>query len=242
MLTLRAALALVSAIMTGWWIATAAAQPLTPAASPLDPLAVAAAPGCDPSYPDFCIPPPPPDLNCSSPVIAGRHNFRALPPDPHHFDTDSDGVACEAALTDTPTPTSVVVATATFTPTTGGLPTATATVGVPVFCTPRPPVRVAVTRGPSGQFQATLTATSNPSGGTNTVSALTFGAIRNATVQVVGVGPAQSGQRVAIAAGAQVVTLGVTRTVAGQTVFVPVVVSDACGEWRTFVGGGPSAF
>jgi hypothetical protein len=242
MLLLRVALALVSAIMTGWWIVTAAAQPVTPASSSLDGLAVAAAPGCDPSYPDFCIPPPPPDLNCSSPVIAGRHNFRVLPPDPHHFDTDHDGIGCEAAFTDTPTPTSVAVATATFTPTAGGTPTATATVGVPVVCAPRPPVRVAVTRGVPGQFQATLTATSNSTGGTNAIVALTFGAIRNAMVQVVGVGPAQSGQRIAVAAGTQAVTLGVTRVVAGQTVFVPVVVTDACGDWRTFVGGGPGAF
>jgi hypothetical protein len=47
---------------------------------------------CDPSYPDVCIPPPPPDLDCSD--IPYR-NFRVLPPDPHHFDTDGDGIGCE---------------------------------------------------------------------------------------------------------------------------------------------------
>jgi hypothetical protein len=47
---------------------------------------------CDPAYPDFCIPPPPPDLD--SPQI-GRHNFTALPPDPHHFDRDRNGIGCE---------------------------------------------------------------------------------------------------------------------------------------------------
>jgi len=50
---------------------------------------------CHPSYPDFCVPPPPPDLNCTSPLIAGRKNFAVLPPDPHRFDTDHDGVGCE---------------------------------------------------------------------------------------------------------------------------------------------------
>src|SRR3989475_2416107 len=47
---------------------------------------------CDPAYPDVCIPPPPPDLDCTD--IAYR-NFRVLPSDPHHFDGDSDGIGCE---------------------------------------------------------------------------------------------------------------------------------------------------
>ncbi|ADC64647.1 nuclease (SNase domain protein) [Ferroglobus placidus DSM 10642] len=50
-------------------------------------------PNCDPSYPDVCIPPPPPDLDCKD--IPYR-NFRVLPPDPHHFDGDGDGIGCES--------------------------------------------------------------------------------------------------------------------------------------------------
>jgi hypothetical protein len=48
---------------------------------------------CDPSYPDFCIPPPPPDLNCAD--ISGS-NFTVLPPDPHRFDREGDGLGCES--------------------------------------------------------------------------------------------------------------------------------------------------
>jgi micrococcal nuclease len=51
---------------------------------------------CYPSYTEFCIPPPPPDLNCTSPLIAGRKNFTVLAPDPHRFDADHDGVGCES--------------------------------------------------------------------------------------------------------------------------------------------------
>jgi micrococcal nuclease len=51
---------------------------------------------CHPSYPDFCIPSPPPDLNCTSPLIAGRKNFTVRQPDPHRFDADHDGVGCES--------------------------------------------------------------------------------------------------------------------------------------------------
>jgi hypothetical protein len=47
---------------------------------------------CDTSYPDFCIPSPPPNLNC--PDIPQK-NFKVLPPDPHGFDRDRDGVGCE---------------------------------------------------------------------------------------------------------------------------------------------------
>jgi micrococcal nuclease len=49
-------------------------------------------PDCDPSYPDVCIPPPPPDLDCAD--IPYR-KFRVLSPDPHRFDRDGDGVGCE---------------------------------------------------------------------------------------------------------------------------------------------------
>ena len=48
---------------------------------------------CDPSYPDFCIPPPPPDLDCDE---VNGSNFTVLPPDPHGFDGNSDGVGCES--------------------------------------------------------------------------------------------------------------------------------------------------
>ena len=46
---------------------------------------------CDPAYPTVCIPPPPPDLDCSD--IPYR-NFTVLPPDPHHFDGNGDGIGC----------------------------------------------------------------------------------------------------------------------------------------------------
>jgi micrococcal nuclease len=47
---------------------------------------------CDPSYPDVCIPPPPPDLDCKD---VPYKNFRVVGADPHHFDGDRDGIGCE---------------------------------------------------------------------------------------------------------------------------------------------------
>lgn len=48
--------------------------------------------GCDPAYPDVCIPPPPPDLDCAD---VPYRRFRVLAPDPHRFDADHDGLGCE---------------------------------------------------------------------------------------------------------------------------------------------------
>ncbi|MGP1382608.1 MAG: excalibur calcium-binding domain-containing protein [Thainema sp.] len=48
---------------------------------------------CDPSYPDVCIAPPPPDLDCGE--IEYR-NFRVTGADPHRFDGDHDGIGCES--------------------------------------------------------------------------------------------------------------------------------------------------
>jgi len=48
---------------------------------------------CDPSYPTVCIPPAPPDLNCPD-IPYSR--FQVLPPDPHNFDRDGNGIGCES--------------------------------------------------------------------------------------------------------------------------------------------------
>ena len=47
---------------------------------------------CHPSYPDFCIPPPPPDLDCGQ--VSGS-NFTVVGNDPHGFDGNNNGVGCE---------------------------------------------------------------------------------------------------------------------------------------------------
>jgi PKD repeat protein len=49
---------------------------------------------CDPSYPDVCIAPPPPNLNCGGDGVP--ENFEVVSPDPHGFDSDNDGIGCES--------------------------------------------------------------------------------------------------------------------------------------------------
>jgi Excalibur calcium-binding domain len=48
---------------------------------------------CDPSYPDDCLPSPPPDLDCADigHPVAVDHDYG----DPHRLDADGDGYGCE---------------------------------------------------------------------------------------------------------------------------------------------------
>ena len=48
--------------------------------------------GCDPSYPDVCIPKFPPDLDCKD---ISERRFRVVGDDPHGFDLNKDGIGCE---------------------------------------------------------------------------------------------------------------------------------------------------
>jgi hypothetical protein len=48
---------------------------------------------CDSSYPDVCIKPYPPDLNCDDITYK---NFKVAGSDPHGFDRDGDGIGCES--------------------------------------------------------------------------------------------------------------------------------------------------
>jgi micrococcal nuclease len=71
------------------------AIPSTPTTTAPLPLAPPA--NCAASYPDVCIPPPPPDLDCGQ---VAHKRFRVIytvaSPDPHRFDGDRDGVGCES--------------------------------------------------------------------------------------------------------------------------------------------------
>jgi Flp pilus assembly pilin Flp len=51
--------------------------------------------GCNPNYSGACIPPPPPDLDCSDLQRMGVGTVRIVGSDPHHLDPDHDGIACD---------------------------------------------------------------------------------------------------------------------------------------------------
>ena len=77
---------------------TTTLAPVTAAPTTRPPATVAFLPqppasNCDPSYPDVCIPPAPPDLDCRD--ISYRR-FRVIGADPHRFDGNNDGIGCES--------------------------------------------------------------------------------------------------------------------------------------------------
>jgi micrococcal nuclease len=71
----------------------AAPQPTTAPQPTAVPQPTAPAANCDPSYPTVCIPPYPPDIDCGD---IPHRRFQVIPPDPHGFDGDNDGIGCES--------------------------------------------------------------------------------------------------------------------------------------------------
>ena len=76
---------------------TTSSNPNTPSVSSTPPTSspnvIQQSSKCDPSYPDFCIPPPPPDLNCAD---IPQKRFTVTGADPQGFDRDGDGIGCES--------------------------------------------------------------------------------------------------------------------------------------------------
>ena len=78
-----------------WFLSNCSAPPPTqpPGGGPVtQPTVPPVQENCDrQSYPDVCIPPYPPDLNCGDIPYT---DFRVFPPDPHGFDGNHDGIGC----------------------------------------------------------------------------------------------------------------------------------------------------
>lgn len=67
---------------------------LEPVAPVADVPTLAPESNCEAAYPDFCIPVGSPDLDCKD--VAPHKRFTVLPPDPHQFDKDGNGIGCES--------------------------------------------------------------------------------------------------------------------------------------------------
>lgn len=80
--------------LSGIWAFDISAEPASQSGAPAGPARqpTAKLPSCDPSYPDVCIPPPPPDLDC---IHVPYKNFKVIPPDTHGLDSDGNGIGCD---------------------------------------------------------------------------------------------------------------------------------------------------
>ena len=110
------------------------------------------------------------------------------------------------------------------------------------MCRPRPPVRVSVAKIGGGQLRATVTIGVN-AGTQNELVSIAWTRFDTATVVLDGVGPVQVGQTSGFPTPlTQSASFVITRTPGASSGTVRLVVTDGCGTWPTFVGGGPSAW
>ncbi|HEY7060382.1 MAG TPA: choice-of-anchor Q domain-containing protein [Chloroflexota bacterium] len=127
-------------------------------------------------------------------------------------------------------------------------PTATPTrTPPPPTATPYPRPNVAVQVAPSaGTLQTTIAARdAGCAGGNNQLQSVQVTRLTNATVDVA-TAPVTtvSSARTTVSLPAHPATIGLTvhRLTPGQAATVELIVTDGCGAWPTFVGGGPTAF
>lgn len=149
-------------------------------------------------------------------------------------------VDAQAALLDTatppPSPTGTLIPTTTLIPTPTIVPTTPPTV---TACSPRPPVRVQSVKDGDGRLKVTVSVTNNP-GFSNTLKAISWNGLVNTTIE--GAENATQGSQTSFPFNTQTTTFFVNRQTPGQSTTVSFAVVDDCGEWKTFVGGGPNAF
>jgi hypothetical protein len=118
-----------------------------------------------------------------------------------------------------------------------GLAAATVTVTASAACAPRPRVSVQVAAAGGGRLRVTIGTSTEPATPGNHLTGIQFGTAPNAVAEDAGhqTPPPQP------PAGATSYQFFVRRTGPGG-VTLPFTVSDTCGPWSSFAGGGPSAF
>jgi hypothetical protein len=156
----------------------------------------------------------------------------AFDPNPHGGFLDAFVVKLNPA---SPTPT------VTGTPT--STPTATAT---PMACQVRPPVTVAVTPASGGRLQVVVTAGTASGNASNRIQSIQFAATSGAlldtpngpTVVTGSTGPLTQ----TFSPGVASYTFFLRQQSPSGAATAPFTVTDACGTWPTFAGGGPAVF
>jgi hypothetical protein len=124
-------------------------------------------------------------------------------------------------------------------------PTPTSTTPAPVAgCTPRPKVAVQTQPAGTDHLQVTVQVARPSNMPSNQLRNVQFLRSTNASVSVQGQTIPASGGTVTTPAGSTSLGFMVSRQPPGSqtAVTVPFVVTDDCGGWNTFVGGGGTAF
>jgi hypothetical protein len=96
----------------------------------------------------------------------------------------------------------------------------------------------------AGTLQTTVTARDANCSPNNQLQAIQFVRLTNATVDVATSPVTTVSAPTTLNLPTHPPTIGLTlrRAISGQTATAELIVTDGCGSWPTFVGGGPSAF
>jgi len=163
----------------------------------------------------------------------------AEPPAPTF--TESPTPSMTPTVTDSPTPSLTARETGTVTVVPPRTPTTTPTLSPASGCVPRPPVSVRTMPTGDGWLMVTV------SSGRGRLRSIEFGTdehpLPNAVVEVPAIDKQTSiGFTYKPVPVTQQASFYLRRLTDGQAVTLPLVITDECGPWETFVGGGPSAF
>jgi uncharacterized protein YkwD len=119
---------------------------------------------------------------------------------------------------------------------------ATVAAAPPSNCASRPPFVITTASSAPGTLHVTVTP-GRPTGAPgNTMKTIRFGAVANGSLDIGGYGSPSSNTSVGVAPGTSQLTFVVRRVADGAPTTVPLVLTDDCGDWTTFVGGGRTAF
>jgi YVTN family beta-propeller protein len=102
-------------------------------------------------------------------------------------------------------------------------------------------VTTSVAKTGDGRLSVTLTAVSAPSSA-NALQAITWRTLTNATVNLQGVGNVAQGDRTSLPNGTTSATFIVSRILNNGSTLVAFTATDSCGDFASFVGGGPGSF
>jgi hypothetical protein len=113
---------------------------------------------------------------------------------------------------------------------------------VTAACTPRPKIAVSTANQGDGRLRVTLSLTEQTWTPNNRLTGIEFRAGSNALIDVAGQTGRKGAFTVPLTDRPTTTTFFVRRETPGQAVQLPLAVTDDCGSWTTFVGGGAGAF
>ncbi|MFN8636093.1 MAG: CAP domain-containing protein [Chloroflexota bacterium] len=111
----------------------------------------------------------------------------------------------------------------------------------PADCSVRPTFTVRSRRSAAGVLEVTVTAGTTSGAPNNRLQSIRFASVSNGTIDLTGYGRVSPGSTVSMAPNTQQAVFLVQRPTPGVATTVQLVLTDACGNWSTFVGAGPNA-